>query len=181
MQPNNWAPEHSEALREGIARGRSYSEMADAINEKFGTCYTRNATIGRGKRMGLGGVGRSNDRPRLPQRSKAPKLLETGVRKSHARHALEAGEPPPPVKRVKTIKLRCVGVSPRLVSLIDLEDGDCHYPYGGDKDGEAIAFCGHPRLEGSCYCAPHFHLTREDGSASARAIGPVALRLVEAA
>jgi GcrA cell cycle regulator len=30
----------------------SYSEIADAINEKFGTCYTRSATIGRGRRMG---------------------------------------------------------------------------------------------------------------------------------
>jgi GcrA cell cycle regulator len=54
MQPSNWAPEHSEALRELVARGMSYSEIADAINAKFGTCYTRNAAIGRGKRMGLG-------------------------------------------------------------------------------------------------------------------------------
>jgi GcrA cell cycle regulator len=181
MQLGNWAPEHSEALREGVARGLSYSEIADTINAKFGTCYSRNATIGRGKRMGLSGLSRPNDGPKPLPRSKAPKLVKAGERKSRARRAVEAGEPQLPIKRSKSVKLRCVGVSPRLLSLIDLEDGDCHYPYGGDKDGEPIAFCGHPQLEGSCYCAPHFRLTRDEGTALARAAGPVALRLVEAA
>ncbi|WP_414644052.1 GcrA family cell cycle regulator [Bradyrhizobium sp.] len=30
------------------------------------------------------------------------------------------------------------------------------YPYGGDKDGEPIVFCGHPRRDGSSYCTPAF-------------------------
>ena len=51
----------------------------------------------------------------------------------------------------------------------------------GDKDDEPIAFCGHPRRAGSCYCTPHFHLTRGVGTAAERAVGPVMLRLVEAA
>jgi GcrA cell cycle regulator len=79
------------------------------------------------------------------------------------------------------VKLRCVGIKPRLLSLVDLEAGDCRYPYGGDKDGEAIAFCGHPKREGSSYCTPHFHLTRCVGTASERSASPVVLRLVEAA
>jgi GcrA cell cycle regulator len=79
------------------------------------------------------------------------------------------------------VKLRCVGIKPRLLALVDLEDGDCRYPYGGDKDGEAITFCGHPRLPGCRYCAPHFRLTREDGPLPQRATGPVVLRLVAAA
>jgi hypothetical protein len=49
---------------------------------------------------------------------------------------------------------------PRHLSLIELERGDCHYPYGGDEEGEAITFCGHPRQPGSSYCAPHFQLSR---------------------
>jgi hypothetical protein len=52
MQATDWAPEHSDALREFLAKGMSYSKAADAINAKFGTRYTRNAAIGRGKRMG---------------------------------------------------------------------------------------------------------------------------------
>ncbi len=58
MESSGWATEHSEALREYLARGMSYSQIVDAINAKFGTCYSRNATIGRGKRMGLGVPGR---------------------------------------------------------------------------------------------------------------------------
>ncbi len=180
MQSSNWAPEHSEALRELVARGMSYSEIADAINAKFGTCYTRNAAIGRGKRMGLGGPERPDRQPKPPPRSKAPRLSKTGVKKSRRRRATEPSEQEPQPDRAAPVKLRCVGISPRLLSLIDLDDAGCRYPYGGDKDGEAIAFCGHPRLAGSSYCAPHFHLTR-DGTAPERDTGPVALRLVEAA
>jgi GcrA cell cycle regulator len=70
---------------------------------------------------------------------------------------------------------------PRHLSLLELEDGDCRYPYGGDAEGEAITFCGHPRREGSSYCASHFHLTSGPGTASERSAGKVVLRLVEAA
>ena len=40
MQPSNWAPKHSDALREFLLRGMSYSEIAAAINAKFGTFYS---------------------------------------------------------------------------------------------------------------------------------------------
>lgn len=35
--------------------------------------------------------------------------------------------------------------------LLDLESGDCRYPFG---DGP-IVFCGHPAVDGSSYCLPH--------------------------
>jgi GcrA cell cycle regulator len=181
MQPSNWAPEHSDALREFLTRGMSYSEIADAINEKFGTCYTRNATIGRGRRMGLGVPERPDDRLKPPSRSRAPKLSKAGPQTLRARRREKPCEKPTEVEPTESVKLRCVGISPRLLPLTELEDGDCHYPYGGDRDGEAILFCGHRRLAGSRYCAPHFHLTRDDGSALERAAGPVVLRLVDAA
>jgi GcrA cell cycle regulator len=87
---------------------------------------------------------------------------------------LSALEPAP-------VKLRCVGVSPRLISVLELRPGDCRYPYGGDKEGEEIAFCGHPQRPGSSYCAPHFRLTRDFGTEIRRFAGPVVLRLVAAA
>jgi len=70
---------------------------------------------------------------------------------------------------------------PRHLAVTELEAGDCRYPYGGDADGEAITFCGHPQREGSSYCLGHFNLTRGPGTASERAAIPVALRLVAAA
>ena len=89
--------------------------------------------------------------------------------------------PMPVFERVELPALRCVEIVPRHLSLVDLEPGDCRYPYGGDEEGEAITFCGHPRREGSSYCAPHFHLTRNPDLRSERAAGSVWLRLVEAA
>ena len=181
MEPSNWAPAHSEALREYWARGMSYSEIADAINAKFGTCYSRNATIGRGKRMGLGTPDRPDHRAVAQPRRQQPKPSKKRAKKMRERRAAELQEPTPVRERAEPVKLRCVGLSPRMVSLVDLENGECRYPYGGDKEGEAILFCGHPRLAGSSYCKPHFHLTRDSGCYPERAAGPVALRLVDAA
>jgi GcrA cell cycle regulator len=79
------------------------------------------------------------------------------------------------------VKLRCVQIDPRHLSLVDLEPGDCRYPYGGDERGEAITFCGHPRRQGTSYCAAHFYLTRGPNAALERTAGIVTLRLVEAA
>ena len=76
---------------------------------------------------------------------------------------------------------RAFGIEPRHLGLLELQARDCRYPYGGDADGEAITFCGHPRRAGSSYCASHFHLTRGIGSAPERSAIKVLLRLVEAA
>ena len=63
MEPSNWAPEHSDALREFFALRLSCSEAAAAINRKFNTAYSRNAVLGRARRMGLTGPsGRSGRR-----------------------------------------------------------------------------------------------------------------------
>ena len=97
------------------------------------------------------------------------------------RRAAKSRLPRPILKRASALKLRCVGIEPRHLSLLELEVNDCRYPYGGDRDGEAITFCGYPRRAGSSYCVSHFHLTRGPGSASERGAVKVLLRLVEAA
>ena len=176
MQSTSWTEEHSKALREFLESGISYARIADAINAKFQTAYSRNAVIGRAKRMGLAAPDRPSDWPKLPPRAKAPRL-----------HVLRERHPPesmlmiPSFEREETVKLRCVEIDPRHLSLTDLERGDCRYPYGGDEEGEAITFCGHPRRRGSSYCAAHFDLTSCPGLASERPAGSVSLRLVEAA
>jgi GcrA cell cycle regulator len=176
MQSSDWPPEHSEALREHLARGMSYSRIAEAINAKFGTRYSRSSTIGRGKRMGLAGPDRLADLPKP-----TPKASPLRLHRLRERHAPESSRPTSIPEPVETVKLRCVEIDPRHLSLMELERGDCRYPYGGDEEGEAISFCGHPRRRGSSYCTPHFHLTRGPGTASERAAGAVSLSLVEAA
>jgi GcrA cell cycle regulator len=177
MQSTDWPTEHSRALRELHAKGMSYGEITREMNARFGTAYTRNAVLGRGKRMGF--VAPETTRERQPPR----RLLEKAGR-AQARAAAERRPLPilaPPEPRAEPVQLRCVGISPRLISLVDLEPGDCRYPYGGDTDSEPIVFCGHPRQAGSCYCTPHFHLTRNREGAIERPLSAVVLRLVEAA
>ena len=176
MQSTDWAPEHSDALRQYLAKGMSYSEIADAINAKFKTTYSRSAALGRAKRMGLGGPDQPKNGLRPPLSAKPPLL-----RRLRERYAAEFTRPVPIFERTETLKLRCVEIDPRHLSLMELERGDCRYPYGGDGEGEAITFCGHPRRKGSSYCAPHFHLTRGSGTASEPAAGTISLRLVEVA
>ena len=53
MQSTDWAREHSDALREYFGHGMSFSEIAEAINARFNTAYSRSAVLGRAKRIGL--------------------------------------------------------------------------------------------------------------------------------
>ena len=178
MQSSGWTEQHSQALREYLGKGLSFAEIANAINARLNTAYSRNATIGRARRMGISGPERPERRLRpKPQ----PKPAPVRLKKLHARSVAPARPKLPVGELAAALNLRCVGIAPRHLSLIDLEPGDCRYPYGGDKEGEAITFCGHPRREGSSYCVSHFHLTSGPGTASERSAGKVLLRLVEAA
>ncbi|WP_256809401.1 GcrA family cell cycle regulator [Bradyrhizobium sp. Bra64] len=176
MEPGHWPSEHSDALRDYFLKGMSYAEIGRQINARFGTAYTRNAVAGRAKRLGLA----------APTRMRGPSIvpsLPSGARPiAPPRPALpNLNLPPKSAMKPARAKLRCVGVQPRLIPLVELARGDCRYPYGGDREGEEIAFCGHPRQPGSSYCTPHARLTCRSGAEAARIAGPVMLRLVSAA
>ena len=177
MEPGHWSSEHSDALRDYFFKGLSYAEIGRQINARFGTAYTRNAVAGRAKRLGLAAPERMAGPSIVPSLPGDPGPLP------QRRGALPGLTLPPlsAQKPAKPVKLRCVGVRPRLITLLELERGDCRYPYGGDKEGEGISFCGHPRQPGSSYCAPHLRLTRGPGTPSGQAMGTVVLRLVSAA
>jgi GcrA cell cycle regulator len=176
MESMNWAPEHSDALRDHLAKGLSFSEIVKAINSKFSTSYSRNAALGRARRMGL-----TRDDRRKPSLSAEPANPQS-VGDSHSGESRTAAflRPVPVFETAMLPKLRCVEVAPRHLSVTELEHGDCRYPYGGDEEGEAITFCGHPRRPGSSYCTPHFHLSREPAEPAERVVSTAALRVVDA-
>ena len=176
MEPFNWASEHSDALRELIALRLSCSEAAAAINRKFGTFYTRNAVLSRARRMGLMASG-----PPESSSGAIPALNGLGRGRPAEPRLFWLHRPMPVFERTETEPLRCVEIEPRHLSLVDLGRGDCHYPYGGDEEGEAITFCGHPRRPGSSYCTPHFHLSRGPGAPLERTAQIVRLRVIETA
>lgn len=179
MEQTNWLPEHCDALRRLVAERLPFSAIARAINLKFRTAYTRSAAIGRAKRMGLAGC----DRPELSLRGVRPRP-ESVVEFQPAEAGSVALPWPKPVLKTQPLpKLRCAEVEPRHLTLIELQRGDCHYPYGGDEEGEAITFCGHPRQPGSNYCTPHFHLSRNPIASPEREVidNEIWLRIVETA
>lgn len=177
MEPGHWPSEHSDALRDYFFKGLSYAEIGREINARFGTAYTRNAVVGRAKRLGFAAPDRMTSPSIVPSLPGEPGPL------SPPRAAIPGLSLPPPsaLKPATSVKLRCVGVRPRLVPLLELERGDCRYPYGGDREGDEISFCGHPRQPGSSYCGPHAHLTRGLGAVFGRPASAVVLRLVSAA
>ena len=160
MEPSNWAPAHSDALRKYFAMGMSYAEIARTINAEFKTHYSRCAAIGRARRLGLG-----FDRLLDEQAAPVPKTPSANLHKMVKDQEALAEWLARLAVRKEMPELRCAAVEPRHLSLIELEAGDCRYPYGGDEEGEAVSFCGHPKRRGSSYCAAHFHLTRNPDAA----------------
>jgi GcrA cell cycle regulator len=187
VEQASWPPEHSQVLREYHAKGMSFSQIAKALNARFATAYTRNAAIGRAKRMGLADIDQKRaQKPLLERmlRERASQAGSSGPKLSDTRPAglilSEFRSRKPACAKVKPVELRCVEVFPRHLSLVELERNDCRYPYGGDEEGEDIRFCGHPRRKGSSYCTPHFHLTRDPVIPTGRTVRTVPLRLVDA-
>jgi GcrA cell cycle regulator len=175
MELSNWAPAHSDALRDLVTKGASYAEAAQVINARFHTDYSRSAALGRARRLGLGPE--SRQQPSLPVKpadARAPAAPDAAQPRP-----LGLPWPVPPFKGRKRIKLRSVAIEPRHLSLSDLACGDCRYPYGGEEEGEAITFCGHPRRAGSPYCTPHFHLSRDPIAPTDRTSITATLRLAE--
>ena len=109
MELSNWAPEHSDALREFIAKGLSFSEAAQAINSRFNTSYTRSAALGRARRLRLEADDRQ--KPSLP--TKPVDLHDIAEPCPSASRAAALLWPTPVFKEAKPVKLRCVALEPR--------------------------------------------------------------------
>jgi GcrA cell cycle regulator len=160
-----WTPE----LKAKVARlweKHSDSVISRILWEEDRVSFSRNAIIGLRHRMGATGGLPPQEKEVLtprPRRNSGPI-----VQKINRARASVLPNRPPNIP-VELARIRCVEIVPRHLTLLDLEPDDCRYPYGGDKEGEAITFCAHPKMPGSPYCVPHFHLTRGPGTISERA------------
>ena len=117
MELSNWAPEHSDALRELIAKGMSFSEAARAINSRFNTSYTRSAALGRARRLGLGPDDRRQ--PSMPTR---PAELHEIVEPASQSISGRLRFPGRCRSSRRSCRSSCVasGIEPRHLSLIEL-------------------------------------------------------------
>lgn len=146
-----WPDPHIEKLRTNFGAGMSFAENAADINAEFRTRYSRNAAIGKAKRIGL----KQAEKPG-PQKEKREAVL-----KVHKPRAVTA-----PV-----VELRCAEVTPRNLSIYELTAETCHWPFG---DAPPYAYCGCRTLEGLPYCWPHTALAQGPGTASEKAAHRVA-------
>jgi GcrA cell cycle regulator len=116
MESSNWAPEHSGALREYLALGMTYSQIARAINAKFNTHYTRSAALSRARRIGLVSNERPADlTPPAPQ-CQQPSLSQ--LRKAYA--SASRWWFVPNFEREDAPKLRCVDILKPAIATIPM-------------------------------------------------------------
>ena len=135
----NWTP----ALVERLVELFNSSKTAQEIADEFGPNFTRNSIIGKQNRLGL----RRNDPRGNEARKQRPKLrIVRANTNSNAMRVLKSIERGP-------LKIRGAQMPP-TIWLDEPQPNCCNYPYG---DGP-FAFCGHPSLEKSSYCAPHHAL-----------------------
>ncbi len=79
-----WKEEWAEALRRLLAGGLSHALAASALNDEFGTVFTRNACIGKSRRMGIRSLITPN-RSLIPQQERRQIRND---RRRDERHAL---------------------------------------------------------------------------------------------
>ncbi len=119
----------------------SRAGIATALAERTGSCFSRNAIIGKLARLG---VPLKAKKCAAPKKSKGPKIFIV--------HKKSEPLPPPTPVLQESMKL----------TLEQLTPATCHYPAG---DQAPFEFCGHPVFDRS-YCAAHFKICYYNPGAS---------------
>lgn len=128
--------ERSTDLALMLAAGKSFRQIGADLSARYGDNISRNACIGRARRMGLETAKPKRDPDRAPKPARPRKLRM--VMNGSGPVWIENRFAPAPT-------LRCIEIVPRHLTLMELGPNDCRYPYGGDSDNEPITFCGHQR------------------------------------
>lgn len=156
MTNPNWTSEEDDSLRRFIKEGLASGQIATALGR------SRNAVVGRAKRLGLvfmtqAGMRRrevkeqrESSAPRVPSRKHQP--LGGNRFKSLREKATETEAAP---KELPRWTAHSDAPEPRNLSLVDLEWLDCRWPVNNPERGQEHLFCGHKRASGSSYCAHH--------------------------
>ena len=131
-----WTAELDARLRELHGQRLIFRQIAAILNADFGLSLTRNACIGRGRRLGLGVRAASpppRQRPRKPRAQKPKKVtVQTPV------IAIDLHRAPP--------------IVPGALTMLQLDHTTCHWPSGTRAP---YTFCGKPVLGDRPYCHEH--------------------------
>lgn len=131
-----WTPEKDAELVRMRGEGTPFSVVAQALD------VTRNASIGRARRLGL----KADPRFVVDYRPKRGRVLNQTQKINKARRKAKAGVPKFKPEPIPELPLTAYF---RGVSLLDLDKNQCRYPQGDAPD---ILFCGQPTEEGASWC-----------------------------
>ena len=145
----DWTNERLAMLRTLYGNGLSFSGIAKEINRETGGAVTRNACIGKVRRLNL------------PFRTRAfqPHDVDrAAIRRRTVRRM--RGLVPGDGNRIEPTPIKEPPKPADFLSLTfdQLDNGfkQCRYPAGGD--GEPVNFCGQPPQDGASYCQHHYRL-----------------------
>jgi hypothetical protein len=134
---SQWTPQAVETLTALTIKGKTRSEIADAIWEKYLIAFSPSAVIGKQHRLGL-----QNKRPPKTNKEKARSLL--GEPKVH--RWIDFDDPAWDEQTNAPLKL----------TLLELGDHQCHWPLNEKRDGQTL-YCGQPNYDADVrYCYEHF-------------------------
>lgn len=140
-----WTDGHCDELRRLVGEGLSYALIAEVLG-----CGTRNAAIGKAKRLGLCNASPRITKPRRPARARG----YDGAIASRLSHSVRR-EPIAEVKEpaaMPQIDDHAIPIEQRVTSVLGLTDATCRWPVG---EGTEMWFCGAVPVEGYSYCGPH--------------------------
>lgn len=161
-------PDAAQELRYHHERKESFGAIARKLTLRYGVKFTRNACIGKGRRLGL-----DQRQPRLTpgvalQRATARAAVkEQRRRERRAEWARRHGDfdemprlkspsmPRPPAMPLRPI-MDATGYPSLNVPLVDLQASQCRF-ITSPLDAVAL-FCGQPTAAASSWCGHHFHV-----------------------
>jgi hypothetical protein len=151
-QDTVWTDEMIKRLRQLHASGmNSFEAIAAALRAEFKVHLTKNACIGKGRRLGL--------------QKRRPSYQVLGyVKKTRKRTPSKPAAPrrEAPQEQIPAVLPRWPVALPRCpakhVTIYQLEPSMCRYPFG--DDGPPYVYCGRKAVRGS-WCAEHLDVVSQ--------------------
>jgi len=134
---NVWTPSMIATFRALHRGGATFVEIAAQMSATFDLTITRNACIGKARRLEL--PMRASDGPRVPLPKPARTVPKKPVR-------VDAPIPPPASEEPEP------GAG---VDIYQLGAGVCRWPLGAMEDRPPFRYCGHKAPIEESYCAEH--------------------------
>ena len=146
FETTSWPLSAVLALIDGHEAGATFGDLAKDV---FAGAFTRNALIGKARRIGLPerGAGSAWANERALRTVKALRAVK--------RPAAPPRPPKPPKPILEALRREAAaltGTAPVLISALTRRQ--CKWPVGDPKAPD-FAFCGRERVEGRPYCLPH--------------------------